>query len=136
VHGSALAAAPTGRFTVSGDEATVRDNRTRLVWQRTLSTETRTWSDASNYCQGLNTQNFGGYSSGWRLPTRKELISIVDIRAYLPSIDATAFPGTPSANFWSSSVYASGSNAWFVFFNDGHIGNSAQSNKYYVRCVR
>ena len=40
----------------------------------------------------------------WRLPTRLELVSIVDFAAYEPAIDRAAFPGTPAFGFWSGSL--------------------------------
>ena len=58
----------------------------------------------------------------WRLPSRRELKTIVHIGGASPAIDTTYFPNTPAAVFWSSSPYAvSGpANAWVVYFGDGH----------------
>ena len=130
---TARAAAPAGRYTLATD--TVADTVTHLTWQRSVPTQTYTWVAATTYCTGLS---LGGFTSGWRLPTVKELQSIVDPRAYNPSIDTTAFPATPSNYFWSSSphAYYTG-NAWFVYFSDGYTSYfSGTSNTYQVRCVR
>jgi hypothetical protein len=92
------------------------------------------WADAQTYCQNLN---LGGYSSGWRLPTLIELESVVNDSVYNPAIDTTAFPGTPSYWFWSSSPYAyATSGAWVVNFVFGYTLTYDTSNTYRVRCVR
>jgi hypothetical protein len=77
-------------------------------------------------------------NGGWRLPTRAELLTLVDPTKYNPAIDATAFPSTPSDYFWSSSAYAGSSgNAWYVYFYNGYSNNvDVTSNTYRVRCVR
>lgn len=39
--------------------------------------------------------------------------------------------------YWSSSLFAgSGSAAWYVYFNGGHVNNAVKSLTYKVRCVR
>lgn len=125
-------AAPPCRYTIYAD--TVRDNTAALLWQRTVPAQTYTWADAERYCQGLS---LGGLTSGWRLPTAKELASLVDERAGNPAIDQTTFPDTPSNFFWSSSPYVGlESNAWGVHFSDGHSDFSNRSFSYRVRCVR
>jgi hypothetical protein len=134
------AAAPTGHYVVTAGSGTgndtVYDTKSKLTWQRTVSSTTYTWAAAKTYCAGVGT-SLGG--TGWRLPTLKELYSIVDLsQTTTPYIDPTAFPSTPSAAYWSSSpVAGSPSNAWGVFFYNGGTGYGfaipAASN---VRCVR
>jgi hypothetical protein len=78
-----------------------------------------------------------GGKTDWTLPDVKELTSIVDDRRYDPSIDPSAFPGTPANWFWSSSSYAyDASNAWSVFFYYGVVYYLDKSYTYDVRCVR
>jgi hypothetical protein len=92
---SARAAAPPGRYTVNTD--TVVDTATGLTWQRALPGGTRTLAEAKSYCADLSLAGIG--AGGWRLPRRLELESIVDRGTCDPSIDATAFPSTPSIFF-------------------------------------
>ena len=114
--------------TISGDNVVV-DFNTGLMWQQTIPTTARTWS----YCSGLT---YAGYDD-WRLPTPKELLTIVDNSRYNPAIDTTYFPNTPNGYFWSSSTYVDDTYyAWSVDFNNGGVGLSLKSLTSYVRCVR
>ena len=119
--------------TISNQKVVV-DNNTGLEWQQTLSTSTYTWANAKTYCSNLT---YAGYSD-WRLPTRQELLTIVDLNRLTPAINTTYFPNTTSKHFWSSSSYAGKSdNAWNVSFSSGQVGNGGKSsNTLYVRCVR
>jgi hypothetical protein len=120
-------------YTDNGDY-TVTDNLTGLMWQQTVPTGTYTWVQAVAYCPTLN---LAGHSD-WRLPSRIELVSIVDFGVTSgATINATYFPSTPASWFWSSSpLVGSSSYACSVSFNDGSADCSAVSSASYVRCVR
>jgi formylglycine-generating enzyme required for sulfatase activity len=112
---------------------TVTDNVTGLMWQQEDDDIFRDWSSAVTYCENLP---FGGHSD-WYLPSRRELISIVDYGTYLPAIDEGFFPNTNSSLYWSSTTYASStSNAHSVSFGTGSVNFRGKSNYAYVRCVR
>jgi hypothetical protein len=137
VGASARADAPAGRYTVAG--GTVTDNKTKLVWQQTAPSSIYPWvgvgGSAKDYCQTLGATLSG---PGWRLPTIKELQTIVDESRSRPSIDLSAFPMAPAAVFWSSSLVAGSSSAWAVDFGDGStikiVLGMGRLNA--VRCVR
>lgn len=131
---SADATVPAGRYTISGGMVT--DTETELVWQQTAPAGGYTWANAKTYCASVGA-TLGG--TGWRLPTMKELQTIVDDSRTNPSIDPTAFPGTESLGFWSSSPLAGlSSSAWLINFNSGNTINNATdpSDTFAVRCVR
>jgi hypothetical protein len=125
------ASAPDGRYTVGND--TVFDTKTKLTWQRAVSMSTYAQADAASYCSAL-----GLSGATWRLPKMKELVTIVDfsVASPAPTIDSTAFPGTPANDFWSATPYAGAQgNAWFVSFNTGYSDYSAVLVAKNVRCV-
>ena len=88
------------RFTVTAD--TVLDNRTNLVWQRAVSNSLVTFAEATVYAKSLRLE---GYTD-WRLPTKDELLSIIEDGQCKFAIDETTFPYTPSGFFWHSSPFA------------------------------
>lgn len=80
-------------YTLSADGCTVRDERTGLTWQRTPDTtgdgvitasDKLTWAQAQARPTALNAAHYGGFSD-WRLPTIKELYSLMDLRGTDPS---------------------------------------------------
>ena len=118
-------------YTDNGD-GTVMDNVTSLIWQKEDDDTLRNWDDAISYCDDLT---LAGYSD-WRLPSKKELISIVDYGTYRPSIDTTYFPDAEE-RYWSSTTYVhDSSEAWEVALNYGGAFHYGKSYNYYARCVR
>ena len=136
--------------TVQDGLAMVRDEVTGLVWEvKTTNSSSihynefkTTWYNAtdnstSGFIGKLNTNSFGGHSD-WRMPTLKELTSIVDYGTYDPAIDTNFYPNTMASGYWSSTTIASNDvdNAWRVDFDHGNDGEYNKSNDYYVRAVR
>ncbi len=76
---------PSPRFTDNSD-GTVTDNLTGLIWLQDADAGdgTETWADALSICNSLAAGQQGlsdGSSAGdWRLPTEKELHSLIDLR--------------------------------------------------------
>lgn len=123
-------------------EETVIDKTTGLVWQRDVSGSTYTWADAKKHCEQLS---LAGFSSGWRLPSRMELLTLVDYSRLEPAINIIAFPNTPyfsdpnnvsKGHFWSLSPYAETGFAWSVSFRAGGYIKNAIDMSFYTRCVR
>lgn len=136
--GASCTAVAQSRFSYSMQGAEVTDKQTGLIWRR--CSEGQTWSDST--CTGAaSTFTHEGArvhaqsQTGWRLPTVKELGSIVDKTSNSPVIDSTAFPATVSSWYWSSSLLGVVDYAWYVSFKDGHA-NYNRHNSVYVRLVR
>jgi len=124
--------APPGRYTASN--GTVTDTKTKLIWQQ-ATPSAMPWADARSYCAGIGA-TLGG--SGWRLPTIKELETLVDVSvSSRPTIDVIYFPNAPAALFWSSTpTPEDSSRAWIVDFIDGTHAVTSRSGNNRVRCVR
>jgi Protein of unknown function (DUF1566) len=72
----------------------------------------------------------------WRLPTRRELITLVYAGGPSKSIDITYFPNT-NALVWTGSTYAPvPANAWWVSFIDGKSDSDSKLSTFPVRLVR
>lgn len=140
-------------FDIHGD-GTVTDHTTGLVWDRCplgrsgANRETGcmtacSWQEAIQAVQVANASRHKGHGD-WRLPDVRELQSLVDKSlpgpgqvGTVPSIDATAFPGTPSSGFWSSTAYAPDAGyAWVVDFCDGYTYANDKAYAFHVRLVR
>ncbi|MEA1967563.1 MAG: DUF1566 domain-containing protein [Thermodesulfobacteriota bacterium] len=112
---------------------TVTDLNTQLMWQQSDDGVEREWQDACDYCDNLD---FAGYAD-WRIPTRRELFSIVDLGKYDPAINTDYFPACKSSWYWSGSTRTGSTDgAWVVDFYFGIIGWGGKTNDGYVRCVR
>ncbi len=144
------------------NNGTVTDLNTGLMWEKgqaftqsDLEPDRYTWEEANEYCEKLTT---GGYTD-WRMPTLKELMSIVMWDGLLntrseasskPFLDPDYFDyayslsdGNISAlgQSWASTQYTGKSgpreveDAYFMYnFADGHIKVTAGPN--IVRAVR
>lgn len=142
-------------YTLSVDGLTVADNVTGLTWQRSPDTngddslnksDKLTLEQAQALPAKLNAASFGGFSD-WRLPSIKELYSLIDFRGTDPSgaggsqmltpfIDTTYFQfaygdsasgeRTIDSQYASSSLYVNksfqgGDKLFGVNFADGRI---------------
>ncbi|MEI6791064.1 MAG: DUF1566 domain-containing protein, partial [Myxococcaceae bacterium] len=93
---------------------TVTDTVTGLIWQQASRSGIMTYASALTSCTGLN---LGSSSSGWRLPTIRELSTLIDYSINMGNLmmDTTAFAGEPAEWFWASTPLAgSPSNAWSI----------------------
>jgi len=115
----------------------VTDSATSLQWQDDYSDnagniKTTTWTGAIDYCEALT---LGGHID-WRLPNKKELLSLVDYGTYSPAI-SSIFQNTNPYAYWSSTTNANGTFvAWIVSFNYGDTNDYSKTDVYCVRCVR
>jgi hypothetical protein len=139
-------------YTDNGN-GTVTDNNTGLIWQKCSMGQdsmtcsgtalTYTWDQApaATGCGALNTANLAGHND-WRVPSKKELISIVDYSVPFPgpTIKVKYFPNTIAGSaslYWTSTQLASAAtSAWYTSFDYGSVYNVSKSTSYYVRCVR
>ena len=124
-------------YTDNGD-GTVTDNNTGLMWQQRDSWLQYDWYNAPIHCGEILTGNY----TDWRLPTKKELMSIVDYAIpWQGPLIAPVFTNDPgavhAAPYWSSTPYAGGSGpAWMVSFLYGDVETYTKSVGWYIRCVR
>ena len=136
---------PTASFVDAGN-GTTTDLKTGLMWKRCA--EGQSW-DGAGYCNGTATSftwqaalrqgataNFAGHAD-WRLPSIKELRSIVEQRCYSPAINSVVFPNTSASDFWSASANAGRSGyAWLVGFGYGSTYDGDKYDDIQVRLVR
>jgi len=119
---------------IDNGNGTVTDSATGLTWQQGDAQNDgsgRTWEQAIVYCEELSLAD----RTDWRLPSVRELVSIVADSRHSPAIDP-AF-SCRSSHYWSSSnLTVNPDQAWYVHFNLGGVSWYAKSNPFSVRCVR
>lgn len=94
--------------------------------------------DTEKFVADVNAATLCGHND-WRMPTQRELFTLVNTGAQNPSIDATYFPNTNAAGFWSASPYIAGpAAAWGIAFGPGStfVGGKTSDARFYVRLVR
>lgn len=141
------ASTPDGQL-LDNLDGTITDSKTGLMWKQCLEGVKKenceisppsnfTWQGAVKQPGTVNANGgFAGYQD-WRLPSIKELGSIVEKQCSDPAINLTRFPNTPSSDLWSGSSYAGNSGgAWGVLFYNGSSSIYPRSFKYAVRLVR
>jgi hypothetical protein len=116
----------TDRF-IRNQDGTVTDNLLGLTWGQTLSKKFN-WEYAKKECEKI----------GYRLPTRRELESLVDITKSNPALDKEIFPDTKTDDYYwtSDSVADYPASAWMVGFNSGYVRYFHKGSNFYVRPVR
>ena len=102
-----------------------------------------TLSDYANQCNTANYITAVNAAPGlcgftdWRLPSVRELQTLIHYGATNPTIDTTYFPNTLASDFWSASSYGpSPANAWYVYFGDGIVDAFVKADGFHVRLVR
>lgn len=152
---------PNPRFTDNG-YGTVTDELTGLVWLKdanctqffggdTIGTNARNWDnalrDVSALAQGHCGLLDGSDPGDWRLPSIKEMQSLVDYEYSYPALsdaagtaqwsEGDAFFGVQSSDYWSSTTNNdSRTQAWFVSFTDGATSSDYKPGSAHVWPVR
>ena len=116
----------------SAGSNTVVDQGSGLEWQKNNDATPRNWQAALAYCEELSLDS----KTDWRLPSIRELKSIVNDHRYYPAIDPV-FTCQPSS-YWSATTVINhpATSAWIVNFANGDDNWYVKTNSYRVRCVR
>lgn len=128
----------SNRFTQTRDAAgtvlTVIDSTTGLEWLAAPLPQGRlTQEKAIDACAALEV---AGHTD-WTLPTRQQLLSLVDLTRYSPAIDTDAFPDFPSSWFWTSDPCAlHPATAWGVGFSKGYVDDLHRDDSGFALAVR
>lgn len=123
-------------FIDNGDE-TVSDAVTGLMWQKDGVNSENNWEAAIEFCENLS---LAGHTD-WRLPTIKELQSIVNYSQGENAIDSTYFQQSDDG-YWHSFYSSTPANASQIWYMDtdasgrGNVQLTDTSNDKSMRCVR
>ena len=143
--------APPDQYAIfQAQTPTITDTHAKLEWERFpegnllagdagadggMWAPAQDWTNATTRCASLG--------MGWRLPTVKELLTLIDEephRIYVDGatpylyIDRNAFPTARPERYWTSSVHKL--EAWTVNFGNGQPETDTTDTKHSQRCVR
>ena len=145
---------PDSRYEIDSNNETVTDKRTGLMWKRCMEgmfykkkAKACTWSEGGIYkfnwqdafAQAKNS-DFLGYDD-WRIPNRKELVSLIARHRIIPALNINAFASDDKlleanrASVFSSSSYST-DQLWYVNFNGGEVLYGSRRAEHFVRLVR
>lgn len=146
-------ARPSPRFVDNGN-GTVTDMLTGLVWLRNAYCATISpapWAtaltNANALASGACGLTDGSVAGDWRLPSRFELESLLDLEYWSPAlsnaagtgqwVEGDAFSGVQFHVYWSSTSNADyPQHAWYVTLYDGYVCAVVKTANYYVWPVR
>ena len=121
---------------VMGGEA-VLDKQTGLAWARNadLAGGTKAWQEAVKLCQDLEIGN----RKGWRLPTKEEMITILDTSRSNPAFpDGHPFENvktgsTAESSYWTGTTYEGNSNsAYYIAIHVGRVSDELKLFDYRI----
>jgi hypothetical protein len=127
---------PVADSTTDATWAYTHDRATDLVWARAESPEELTFAKAEKFCAALG--------NGFRMPTIRERLSLVDYDRHEPAINTAFFDSPKSGYSWTSTDAAwskdaktgKASAAWIVSLDYGSAGSYSRSLDAFVRAVR
>ncbi len=131
---------PVSRF-IDSQDGTVTDNMTNLIWLKNANCfGMLDWRSAALAVEGLKDGNCGsdpahvlsdGSSAGdWRLPTMKELCTLIDFSRRDPALpNDHMFSNVPTGYHWSAIKQNYSEMAWVVNFESGSTGYHNINNR-------
>ena len=97
------------------------------------------WQEANNLIDRMNEQNFNGHND-WRLPTVKELLTLIDYESqesFADQLTVHGYVGIKSNYYWSSSRCGNRAfYAWGVYMIDGYVSDVNKAGFGYVWPIR
>lgn len=130
-------------FTDNGN-GTVTDNNTGLMWQQNYQSNYNWYQAAGIYHEVYNSSSLNacslvnnGAHNDWRLPTLKELMSILDLSGSNPGFTiASSFTTANDSRYWAKTDNIRAQSVDFIYGLYFATEDPIPVDSYYVRCVR
>jgi hypothetical protein len=120
-------------------ENTVSDEKTGLIWIKNASYSEMplTFNEALEYIKEINKEKLFGFDD-WKLPNRREFLSIVSLESINPSININApFYDVFNGYYWTSTTCnRTPDQAWIIHFGGARVRGGIKNFSYMVWPVR
>ena len=130
------------RFTDNAN-GTVTDNLTGLIWLKNANSfSVKNWENAMSICKNLaddgSNLTDGSKAGDWRLPSAKEIQSLIDFNNYDPALTSGhPFINIQATYYWTSTTYAGiDTLAWSAIIVNGYVYTNDKRRSYYIWPVR
>jgi hypothetical protein len=141
-----VSAATAPRFTDKGN-GTIRDNVTGLIWLKNADCPNGVliWQDALDFVAGINsgandcgdTSRKGSHQTDWRVPTVKEVFTLLDYSQFDPAVPPHPFSNLTMADYWTSTTFAFDPDwAWSVAVDRGFLNTLPKNATAMLIAVR
>jgi len=135
---------------IDNRNGTVTDNATGLIWLKNADRLGMiSWDDALKACGNLSddstTLTDGSKAGDWRLPGKKELLSLIDYNYRDPALsngtgkamwkENDIFKNVKPRYYWTSNEY-SAEKAWYLDLGCGNVFFFYKANSYNIWPVR
>lgn len=116
--------------------AGVKDRATGLTWKTRAGDFPMTWDESAAFVGDLNAQEHGDHMP-WRLPTRRELFSLISHQYVNPALPAGhPFQNVFSGYYWTITPSARlPEQAWYVHLGGGKVYRGMKHGAYLVWAV-
>lgn len=122
------------RFSVAEDN--VKDHLTGLIWKKNanLADFPLTWKEARQFAEQLNGTSTNAEWKRWRLPTRRELFSLVSHQYINPSLPQNhPFKEVFNGYYWTKTTCSRlPDQAWYVHLGGGRVYRGMKHGSYMV----
>ncbi len=135
-HAACNATAPDARYTATGGE--VYDSQSNLTWQRCSVGQTWSQDMCTGKVEGMTWDQAARQKKGaWRVPTRDELLTLVETPCGISKANRTIFPNIDDLQpmYWSSTAEEKDL-AWLVGVTNAGTFNGYRTSLNAVRLVR
>ncbi len=111
------------------------DRLSGLIWSQdaALTEFPQTWHEALDFVEKMNREAAGGYRN-WRLPSRRELFSLVSHDCINPALPAGApFENVFAGYYWTATTCSRlKDQAWYIHLGGGRVQRGMKYGSYMV----
>ncbi|WP_147456592.1 DUF1566 domain-containing protein [Leptospira stimsonii] len=138
----------SGPNLINGTDYTTTDLLTGLIWKScneglsgsacgSGALSSLSWVASDLACSNLNAGSGYANRTNWRLPSVKDLGTILNYDGSDPASYASFFPATSASGHWTSTPFfpLNTTDSWYVSFTDGVVRETINGNTNPLRCV-